>query len=415
MVRKSNPYLVIFALWLLVFAASSQIMIISPILPRIGEELAIPDSLLGTLISAYGILLGIFALIIGPVSDKIGRRRVLLLGSGCMAVALGLHAVAVDYFSLMAVRALAGAAGGLLSGAAVSYVGDYFPYERRGWANGWVMSGVAFGQIIGIPVGAYLADEFGFRIPFLVFSAVMVCSFLLILFKVPQPDVRLDQNPLSVRSALTGYLSMLRDRQIVAASATFFLLFFAIALYVVYLPTWLEESLNVSGNETALMFLVGGVAAVIAGPKAGKLSDRIGRKPLIVLSSIGLAVVALSTTTLATSMIAADALFFLTMVLMSMRLSPLQALLTALVPASKRGTLLCLTVAIGQIGISIGGAIAGPVYSYSGFFASTVLAAAALLLAAWIVGALLPEPGRGIARAAVPESGATSVASSVPD
>lgn len=371
-------------------------MIIAPILPRIGEELAIPESLQGTLISAYGILLGIFALIIGPISDKIGRRRVLLIGSGCMTAALGLHAAAIDYVSLMTVRAIAGAAGGLLSGAAVSYVGDYFPYERRGWANGWIMSGVAFGQIIGIPLGAYLAEAFGFRIPFLLFSLAMACSFLLILLRVPQPEVQLDNNPLSVRSALSNYVKMLADRQIAAAGGTFFLLFFAIALYVVYLPTWIESSLGVSGNEVAMMFLVGGVASVIAGPQAGKLSDRLGRKPLIILSCLGMAAVSLITTTLTTSMLVAYVLFFIAMMLMAMRISPLQALLTALVPASRRGTLLSLTVAIGQIGISIGGAIAGPVYSYSGFFASTALAAIALLLAAWVVGALLPEPGREI-------------------
>ena len=59
--REANPYVVVFALWLLVFAASSQIMIISPILPQIGEELGITDSLLGTLVSAYSLMVGIFA------------------------------------------------------------------------------------------------------------------------------------------------------------------------------------------------------------------------------------------------------------------------------------------------------------------------------------------------------------------
>jgi predicted MFS family arabinose efflux permease len=73
----------------------------------------------------------------------------------------------------------------------------------------------------------------------------------------------------------------------------------------------------------------------------------------------------------------------------------MQALLTALVPARRRGTLLSLTVAIGQIGISIGGAIAGPVYGYSGFLLSTVIAAVAMLGGALVVSARLPEP-RGI-------------------
>ncbi len=403
MVGKSNPYVVIFALWLLVFASSSQIMIIAPILPRIGEELFIPASIQGTLVSAYGVLLGIFALIIGPISDRVGRRRVLLIGTGCMTLALGLHAVAVDYISLMTVRALAGAAGGLLSGAAVSYVGDYFPYDRRGWANGWIMSGVAFGQIIGIPVGTILAEAYGFRIPFLAFAVAMAGSFFLILFKVPQPDVPFNKTPLTMKGALSGYVHMLRNRDIVAACGTFFLLFFAIALYVVYLPTWLEGALNVSGNEVAMMFLVGGIASVLSGPQAGKISDRVGRKPLIIMSSLGMAVVSVLTTSLTTNMLIANVLFFVAMVLMSMRISPLQALLTALVPASQRGTLLCLTVAIGQVGISLGGAIAGPVYTYSGFFASTVLAAIALLLTAWLVGAMLPEPQVGVERVAVTE------------
>ena len=78
---KASAGIIIFALWLLVFSASSQIMIITPILPLIGEELGIGESRLGTLVSAYAIMVGIFAIVAGPVSDKIGRRRILLLGT----------------------------------------------------------------------------------------------------------------------------------------------------------------------------------------------------------------------------------------------------------------------------------------------------------------------------------------------
>jgi len=149
---RSSPGLIVFALWLLVFAASSQIMIISPILPRIGEELGIAESVLGTLVSAYSLMVGVFAIISGPISDKIGRRRILLLGTGIMTVALLLHHFVVGYYSFLAVRVFAGMAGGVLSGAAVAYIGDFFPYDRRGWATGWVMSGMAAGQIAGIPL-----------------------------------------------------------------------------------------------------------------------------------------------------------------------------------------------------------------------------------------------------------------------
>jgi predicted MFS family arabinose efflux permease len=388
----SNQYVIIFALWLLVFASSSQIMIIAPILPRITEELAMPETLGGTLVSAYGVLLGIFALIIGPISDRIGRRRVLLYGTGSMTLALALHAVAVDYVSLLLVRAAAGASGGLLSGAAVSYVGDYFPYQRRGWANGWIMSGVAFGQIIGIPLGTVLASAFGFRIPFLFFALAMGGSLALIYFKVPQPDVEFDRRPLSIGSAMSGYVQMLREPQIAAAGGVFFLIFVSLAFYVVYLPTWLEASIGASGNAIAMMFLVGGVASVLTGPQAGKISDRIGRKPIIVSSFIGTAVVSIITTWVIGNMWIANVIFFFVMVLLSMRISPMQALLTALVPAKQRGTLLSLTIALGQIGMSIGGALAGPVYGYSGFFLSTAIAAVAMIIAGVVVQICLPEP-----------------------
>ncbi|MGH9943662.1 MAG: MFS transporter, partial [Pyrinomonadaceae bacterium] len=168
--RRRQERLVLFALWLLVFSASSQIMIISPMLPQIGAQLNIPEVLQGTLVSSYALMVGVCAIIVGPISDRVGRRRVLLFGSGFMALALALHVLAVNYVALLLVRGLAGAAGGALSGAAVSYVGDYFPYERRGWANGWIMSSTALGQILGVPVGTLLAARYGFRTAFLWFA-----------------------------------------------------------------------------------------------------------------------------------------------------------------------------------------------------------------------------------------------------
>jgi predicted MFS family arabinose efflux permease len=177
-------FLIVFTLWLLVFSSASQTMIISPILPRIGEELGIGDSVLGTLVSVYSLMVGVFAILAGPVSDKVGRRRILMMGCGAMTVALVLHAFVVDYYSFLLVRVLAGSAGGILSGAAVSYIGDAFPYRRRGWATGWVMSGSAFGQIFGIPLGIFMAARWGFRSPFYMFAAKMAVTVFLVFFFV---------------------------------------------------------------------------------------------------------------------------------------------------------------------------------------------------------------------------------------
>ncbi len=395
--RPPNTYWVLFALWLMVFSSSSQVVIISPILPRIGEDLGIPTVLLGTLVTAYALMLSAFALITGPISDKIGRRRILMIGCGFMSATLFLHGVADSYHSLLAVRALAGAAGGMLSGAAVSYVGDYFPYERRGWANGWVMSGIAFGQIIGIPLGTLLADMGSFRWPFLMFAVTMGAAVVLIWAKVPQPPVRLDPNRLSPWRAIVGYGRLLRQRSTGFATLTYFLMFFGVGLYLIYLPAWLEGTLGISGKQIASLFLVGGVANVVMGPLAGRLSDQFGRKPLVITSCLGLGAAMVATTYLIDGLWVAYPVFGFTMAMVAMRISPLQSLLSALVADERRGMLMSLAVAIGQVGIGISSGLAGLTFTRYGYLSNTLLAAAAMLLMALLVWRGLPEPGRSTA------------------
>ena len=389
---KASPGIIVFALWLLVFAASSQIMIITPILPQIGEELGIGESALGTLVSAYSIMVGFFAIIAGPVSDKIGRRRILLLGTGVMTGALLMHHFVIGYYSFLAVRVGAGCAGGILSGSAVSYIGDFFPYNRRGWATGWVMSGMAFGQIAGIPIGIVLAGAYGFKVAFYLFAAAMAATFILIWLRVPQPDVQRSVGRLTISSAVRNYRAMLAKREIAAAAFAYFTMFLGVSFYVVYLPYWLTQSLGASANAIATLFVVGGIANVLTGPWAGKLSDRVGRKPVIIRSCVGLSIVMLLTTILVREFWVAYLLYFATMVLVAMRISPFSALLTALVDDERRGTLMSMTIALGQVGFAVGAGGAGPLYSRFGYGGNTVLGAAAVLIMAGIIAYLVPEP-----------------------
>ena len=367
-------------------------MILSPILPTIGDQLSIADAALGTLVSVYSIMVGIFAIIAGPISDKIGRRRILILGCVAMTVALTLHGFVTGYYSFIAVRIFAGSAGGILSGAAVSYIGDYFPYERRGWATGWVMSGAAFGQIVGIPLGIVMASRWGFRSPFYMFGATMALTVIMLIAKVPQPNVQRTQHRLSVRTAAADYIAMLRRPEVAWAATAFFMMFLGVSVFVIYLPTWLERDLGITGDQIAGMFLVGGIANVLTGPQAGRLSDRVGRKGIILLACIGLSVVMALTTVVVTNLVTAYVFFFLFMVLVAMRVSPFSALLTALVSDDRRGSLMCLTVALGQLGFALGGALAGPLFAHVGYFSNTILSAVSVLLMGLIVWFFIPEP-----------------------
>lgn len=389
---QKQTFYIIFSLWLLVFGVSSQIMIIAPILPRISEQLAVSEGLLGTLVTAYAVMVGICALITGPISDKIGRRRIILIGTGLMTVALFLHGLVSGFYSFLLIRGIAGAAGGILSGASVAYVGDYFPYERRGWANGWIMSGIAMGQIMGIPIGTILAEYMGFRAPFVAFAILMAMALLMITLKVPQPNVRLQKSRVTVMGSLQQYRLLLRKPEIRATAGSYLLMFLSISVYVVFLPTWLESRFDVSGNAIASLFLVGGIANVIAGPQAGKLSDAWGRKNIIMFACASMAVVMALTVPVVQSFWIAYPLFFIVMMLLAMRLGPFQALITELVSASKRGMLMSLLVAIGQVGYGLGGSIAGPTYVRSGYFSNTLIGGIMILGMVYLVWKFLPEP-----------------------
>ena len=257
------------------------------------------------------------------------------------------------------------------------------------------MSGSAFGQIFGIPMGVVLAGHFGFRAPFYLFAVTMTMTFILIWMRIPQPPVRKREGRLTVGGAISDYWAMLKQREIAAASAAFFLMFLGVSIYVVYLPTWLERSIGFSPNQIASLFLVGGIANVLTGPQAGKLSDRIGRKLIVLLSCVGLFFVMLGTTVMIQTFWVAYPVFFVVMILVAMRISPFSALLTALTPDHNRGSLMSLTVALGQVGFGLGGALAGPFYSEFGYGSNTVIGAVSVLGMGIIVWFLVPEQGGG--------------------
>ena len=254
--------------------------------------------------------------------------------------------------------------------------------------------------------------------PFLSFAFVAAGAFFLILWVVPQPKVERDTAPISFGGTIRRYRSLFAKREVRAAAATFFLMFLGLGLMTVYLPQWLTDQfpldvivrgqpLTVFGlpvDFIALLFLIGGVMSVVMGPWAGTLSDKVGRKPLILTSCIGLAIVTFALTYVITERWLAILVYVALMGLFAMRMSPMQALVTELVPARLRGSLMALTVAIGQIGIGIGATLSGSLYATMGYRACTFASAIVVVMLAVIVWKFLPEPENPDSELVLPES-----------
>jgi predicted MFS family arabinose efflux permease len=273
----------------------------------------------------------------------------------------------------------------------VAYVGDYFPPERRGWAAGWVMSGLATGQIAGVPLGTLLAEDLGFRAPFLAFAAAMAVTLVLVWKFLPHPPAGRATEPLSLRRALRSYGELLGNSQVVASTLVFLLTFFGLAFYVTYFPTWLVGFHGATAQAVAILFFFSGLAYVVGGLQAGKLSDRAGRQAVILGACYALVVAMPITPYVPHRPWLVTAAFSISLGLFAARAAPLQALLTEIVPSQRRGSLMALVLAAGQLGFGTGGALSGWVYTRSGYAACAWVAAASILITVFLVRRFLPD------------------------
>ena len=384
---------ILLALWFMMFAASSQTIIMTPILPIVEEQFDVPREYLGTLVSAYAVMLGLCALVTGPLSDSMGRRRILMIGTGAMCVTLFLHSfVAGLRFTFAYPDIVRHGRRHPQRRRAGLYRGSFSP-ERRGWANGVVMTAVAVGQIVGIPGGTILADRFGFAAPFVCFALPMVLSFVLVCTLARQPAVARARLS-SIGSVVKRYASMFTTPATAAAVGAYCMMFSGIAFYVIYLVVWIKATFGVTSDEVASLFVVSGIASVIVGPWAGRLSDRIGRKVMVVGGCLGLFVLMTLTTAIMRDFWIAYPLFFAIMVLVSARMGPFQAMLSEIVPADRRGSLMSLSIATGQLAMGFCSAAAGVVYTEVGYAFSSVIGGVGMLAMGFVIWRFIPETRR---------------------
>lgn len=392
MSSKRKSALTLSSLWLLMFVSSSQFFIISPLLPQIGSQLSIPSNLQGTLISAYALALGITALFAGPLSDRIGRRKMLLLGSTSMAIILMAHQFAIDYTSILAIRLLTGISGGLLTGTCVSYVRDVYPYEKRGLANGIIATGSAFGQIVAIPIGILITQQLGFFAPFQLLGLTMILATILMYFYLDQPKLRnYKKLDISYTQVAKGYIRTLKNSRYRAIAFGYIFMFFSITIYLVFFPTWMLEVNHFSSAEVAFLFLIGGIATLVGGPLIGKMTDIFGRRRMAIFVNMGLIISLLLTMTFTATATTAATFFFLVMLFISGRLISFQSLAADISKDQNRGQFMSLMISIGQVGMIFGASISGLLYCTVGFEANILLSIISSLLMITIVLRFIPE------------------------
>jgi multidrug resistance protein len=373
--EKTFKWTVALILFGVLFLGVSDTQLVAPLLPLIAQDLRTTSGHAGIIVTTYSLAAAAFALFVGPLSDRVGRKKVLLSGLTLFTIASFLTYHVSTFNALVILRALTGSAAGTLSTCALSFAGDYYPYEQRGRAMGVLSMGYFVAFVVGVPAGAIAAAQWGWRWVFASLSAGAVAMFVLALSRLPH-DRTIHPSHRSRRMAFAEHFFS-RDR--LAGIVAAFLTSGGIVGFLTYVGAWLRGSYGMGIDRIGLLFMVSGLAAVAASPFAGWLSDRAGKRNVIIWANVVLAIlfVAVARSPLGIGLVLGIAALSIAA---SARQAPLHALTTEIVGPEIRGEYIAVRNAASQVGIAVVATISAAAFDAAGFVSVAWIAAVATLL-----------------------------------
>jgi predicted MFS family arabinose efflux permease len=281
-----TPYekFVIAVLSLLQFTVIVDFMVLSPLGAILMPEMGISTSQFGLVVSAYAFSAGTSGLLAAGFADRFDRKRMLLFFYSGFVIGTLLCGIAGSYPLLLFARIVTGVFGGVIGSISFAIIADTFPMEVRGRVMGFVQMAFAASQVLGIPIGLYLATRHDWHAPFLMIVAIAAPVGIVILLKL-QPVTshlhgRQEKNPFvhlwhtaSHPFYLRGFLATM-----LLATGGFMLMPFSSAFLV--------NNVLIPETKLFLIFFVTGVVSIFTGPLLGRCSDALGKYRLFVAGSL---------------------------------------------------------------------------------------------------------------------------------
>ncbi|OOK71279.1 sugar (and other) transporter family protein [Mycobacterium kansasii] len=189
------------------FLLFAQIFMVAPILPALARDFGSTEGMVGLGVPAFLVPYGWTVLVWGTVSDRWGRRRVILMSLCAFVVLTIVTPLATDVGQFIALRFVTGVAAGGVVPISVALIGDLVPYRRRGRVLGWVFGGAAGGMAFGAAGGALGEPLVGWHGLFGVVAVGGLVLLVLGLWLVP--DTAAAPHPSSVRQVAAGFAELL--------------------------------------------------------------------------------------------------------------------------------------------------------------------------------------------------------------
>ncbi|TET10954.1 MAG: MFS transporter [Candidatus Thorarchaeota archaeon] len=379
--------------WMLTFSlAVLQVGfgIVMPIFPYYIDSLGMAGIELGVLAASFAIARIILAGPMGRLSDRVGRKPILIISLLGFAFSNIIYAYAYDVVVMIAARSLEGAISAGFFPAANALVSDVTTSKNRGTAMGYLSMGNMVGFVVGPALGGFLAQFLGIRIPFILagLAAFFTMGLLYVLVQEPVKRTIKEAVPkVPIREILS------RARGIYGAlGIAMFANMFAMGILEVAFMLDAVINLNIQPYEIGIFFGVIGITMIFGNVVFGKLSDTRGRKWLIVIGAIvgagsmGMFILAQNSVNLVIAGIVLS-------IGMSMRGPAIQALIADVTDPSAYGTMMGVFGAVSNSAYAVSPLISGQIFDDTGSAALSLLIGGGVSLVGAAVAAVL-IPGK---------------------
>lgn len=373
------------------FTVVLDFMIMSPLGAILMQNLGVTPPRFGLVVSAYAFSAGTSGLLAAGFADRFDRKKFLLFFYGGFVLGTTLCGLAPSYSLLLAARTVTGLFGGVIASISLAIVADLFPLEVRGRVMGVVMTASATSQVMGIPLGLYLSNAWGWHAPFLMIAAVSSVVGVVIFTTLRPVDSHLqkprDRNPLHHLLA-----TVLEPRHQWGFATTMFM---ALGGYMLmpFSSAFNVNNLGVSLQELPMVYMATGFAALVAGPVVGRISDAVGKyRTFAVGSLLAISLVNYYTHLGITPLVGVVAINAAMYTAVSARQVSAQALASAVPAPPDRGAYMSIASSLQQLAGGIASSAAGLIvtqtasgplehYDRLGYVVSTAVAVSVILMA----------------------------------
>ncbi|MFN0256127.1 MFS transporter [Pedobacter ureilyticus] len=361
----SYQKLVIFLLAVTQFTVILDFMVMSPLGDILMKSLSLSPKDFGIAVSAYAFSAGISGLLTAGFADKFDRKKLLLFFYIGFILGTAFCGLAHTYTQLVAARIITGLFGGVISSISMAIITDLFSLEQRGRVMGFVQMGFGASQVLGVPIGLYLANIWGWEAPFWLVVGLALIIALMIAFRLRSVNEHLkiqrDKSPIAHL-----WHTMMQKRHRIGFTSTA-LLSIGGFMMMPFGSAFAVNNLGITESELPMLFMVSGISSLVILPLVGRLSDKVSKLKIFAAASIWMMLMCVIYTNLSVTPLIWVMIFNVLMMagIMS-RMIPSQALTSAIPEPADRGAFMSINASLQQIAGGVAAAVSGLIVTQPG-------------------------------------------------